>query len=231
MNGPQDELEDFRRDPDGGCARLYAQCRPKFIGWGISNHGLAEADLDEVFQKALIIALQNIREERLTVLNGTLCTYLFGVGKKLILALLRKRGKTLLLGDEPVPTTYGGGTAAPAPDGALIAAASAEQLWKEVDALGEPCRSILLLTYKEGMTAEEIAEVLGYSGADTVRQIRKRCVSNLLLLKAKRHDTICYDILKMTKDKKTDEEIAQKLGFANAQEVQKRRAKCLDALR
>ena len=48
-----------------------------------------------------------------------------------------------------------------------------------MNALGEPCRAIIHLTYVEGMTGQEIADVLGYASADVVRQLRKRCLDRL----------------------------------------------------
>ena len=54
-----------------------------------------------------------------------------------------------------------------------------ESLWSKVDALGEPARSLLILTYQEGMTSQEIADVMGYKTAEVVRQLRKRAIDKL----------------------------------------------------
>jgi DNA-directed RNA polymerase specialized sigma subunit len=61
----------------------------------------------------------------------------------------------------------------------MIAQQTEEQLWAKVDALGEPGRSLLVLTYREGLNSQEIADVLGYATPEVVRQLRKRCLDKL----------------------------------------------------
>lgn len=61
----------------------------------------------------------------------------------------------------------------------MIATQEKEQLWSKVDALGEPARSLLVLTYQEGLTSQEIATVMGYASPDVVRQLRKRALDKL----------------------------------------------------
>ena len=62
---------------------------------------------------------------------------------------------------------------------ALMIQESEAQLWARVDALGEPGRSLLILTYRDGLNSQEIADVLGYSSPEVVRQLRKRCLDKL----------------------------------------------------
>lgn len=176
MNGKQNELEDFKQSPNGTLAGIYAKCRPKFIGWGKENTKIGSHDLEDIFQSAVVIMVLNIESARLSELVGTLCTYLFGIGKNLIQAFRRKQGRVGLPGDEGFPPVT---DSAPSAESQLIAEESDELLWAKVDALGEPCRSLLILTYREGLNSREIAEVLGYSSAEVVRQLRKRCLDKL----------------------------------------------------
>lgn len=176
MNGKQDELDDFRKNPNAATAGIYKNCRPKFIGWGKENTRTSTHDLDDIFQNAVLIMVLNIESGRLTELVGTLCTYLFGIGKKLIQAFRRKQGRIGLPGDEAFPITK---ETDPGTEARLIAEQEDELLWGKVDALGEPCRSLLILTYREGLNSQEIAEVLGYASPEVVRQLRKRCLDKL----------------------------------------------------
>ena len=61
----------------------------------------------------------------------------------------------------------------------MIASQENESLWSKVDALGEPARSLIILTYQEGMTSQEIADVMGYKSPEVVRQLRKRALDKL----------------------------------------------------
>jgi len=176
MNGKQNELDDFRSNPNVVMAGIYAKCRPKFIGWGKEHTRTNSHDLADIFQQAAIIMVLNIESGRLSELVGTLCTYLFGIGKNLIQAFNRKQGRIGLPGDEAFPITQETDHGAEA---RIIADQEDAQLWARVDALGEPCRSLLILTYREGLNSQEIADVLGYASPEVVRQLRKRCLDKL----------------------------------------------------
>lgn len=176
MDEKRDELKAFHQDPNRTTAGLYANCRPKFIRWGQENHRTGTHDLADIFQQAVIIMVLNIESGRLSILTGTLCTYLFGIGKKLLQALFRKQKRIDMPGDDFLPPP---GENDPGTEKKIIEQQEKDSLWAEVDALGEPARSILILTYKEGMNSQEIADILGYASADVVRQLRKRCLDKM----------------------------------------------------
>ncbi|MBN8680779.1 MAG: sigma-70 family RNA polymerase sigma factor [Chitinophagales bacterium] len=176
MNGNQNELEAFRKNPNQSVSGLYQNCRPKFIGWGKDATRTGVHDLADIFQNAVMIMVLNLESGRLTELVGTLCTYLFGIGKNLLQAFRRKQGRIGLPGDDAFP--YIRETDAGAEE-ALMIQESEAQLWARVDALGEPGRSLLILTYRDGLNSQEIADVLGYSSPEVVRQLRKRFLDKL----------------------------------------------------
>jgi len=176
MDDKRDELQAFHQNPNQTTAGLYAVCRPKFLRWGQENHRTGVHDLADIFQQAVVIMVLNIESGRLSTLTGTLCTYLFGIGKKLIQALLRKQKRVSMPGDELLPPPRENDLGMEA---RIIEEQETNRLWADVDALGEPSRSILVLTYKEGLNSQEIADVLGYASADVVRQLRKRCIDKL----------------------------------------------------
>lgn len=176
MNGKQNELDEFRKNPNTVSAGLYAKCRPKFIGWGKDNTRMSSHDLADIFQNAVIIMMLNLESGRLTELIGTLCTYLFGIGKNLIQAFRRKQGRIHLPGEEAFPITK---ETDPGAEAQLIEHQEDALLWDKVNALGEPNRSLLILTYREGLNSQEIANVLGYASPEVVRQLRKRALDKL----------------------------------------------------
>lgn len=231
MNGPHNELSDFLRDPEGGSNTINKNCRPKFIRWGLENHSIDGTDLEDLFQNAFILMMQNTQTGRLTELTGTLCTYIFGIGKNLIRAFLRRHRRTNFLGEDTLSDkTYGQEAGA---DVRLMAQQSSEGLWQEVEALGEPARSMLVLTYKEGLSAQEIADVMGYASAEVVRQLHKRARRDLLLLKARKVlDKQAYQALFLFYKKELkDAEIAEQMGFSGPEEVKRHRLDCLEQLK
>ncbi len=91
-------------------------------------------------------------------------------------AFQRKSSRTALPGEDlmPVPRDVDLGIEAQ-----IIATQEKENLWSKVEALGEPARSLLILTYQEGLTSQEIADVMGYKSPEVVRQLRKRAIDKL----------------------------------------------------
>lgn len=176
MSDKRNELREFQQNPNRTAARLYADCRPKFVGWARDSSRLGAHDLADIFQQAVLIAVLNLESGRLTELAGTLCTYVFGICKNLIQAFQRKRNRISTPGEDLMPVQHevDHGTEAQ-----MIRAQEQEQLWASVDALGEPSRSLLILTYKEGLSSQEIADVMGYKSAEVVRQLRKRAIDKL----------------------------------------------------
>jgi RNA polymerase sigma factor (sigma-70 family) len=176
MSDKRDELKEFQQNPNRTASNLYANCRPKFVGWGKENSRLNNHDLADIFQNAVVIAVLNIESGRLTELSGTLCTYLFGICKNLIQAFMRKQGRVDTPGDDFMPMVK---EADPGAEARIIETQETASLWAKVDALGEPGRSLLILTYKEGMSSQEIADVMGYKTPEVVRQLRKRALDKL----------------------------------------------------
>lgn len=176
MNAFRDELEDLRKNREKALSQLYHTCCPSFIRWAIGKFKLSEHELIDLFHDAIIIMLKNLDSGRLNQLVASLCTYLFGIGKNLILAFLRKRKKVLYM-DEPLLS--GNQDSDPGPENDIIRGEELDGLWKVLDDLGEPCRTLLILTYEKGMTSKEIAEAMGYADADVVRQTRKRCLDKI----------------------------------------------------
>ena len=180
MDGKLNELDDFQKNPNQTAAGLYANCQPKFLGWAKDNARISRHDLADIFQNAVIIVVLNLESGRLAELAGTLCTYVFGICKNLIQASRRKQGRIGLPGDEAFPISRETESGV---EQQMIAQETDNELWAKVDALGEPGRSLILLTYQEGMTSQEIADVMGYSSPEVVRQLRKRNMDKLKKLK------------------------------------------------
>ncbi len=176
MSDKRDELKEFQQNPNRTAAKLYTDCRPKFVGWGRENARLDSHDLADIFQNAVMIAVLNLESGRLSELVGTLCTYVFGICKNLIQAFQRKKNRVSTPGDALMPVTNDVDKGIEA---SIIETQENEQLWARVDALGEPARSLLILTYREGLSSQEIADVMGYKTPEVVRQLRKRAIDKL----------------------------------------------------
>jgi DNA-directed RNA polymerase specialized sigma24 family protein len=229
MNTPWDinGEDDLRRRVEKMLEQEYASCRKKFIGWAIEwvratkGKRIKEHDLVDLYHDAINIMLRKITLGTLTELSVAPCTFLIAIGKFTIPAWLRRHGR-IDYGYEPPTSPDGDGSPGPL-DKILMA-----ELWDEVESLDEPGRTILLLTFKNGLSSKEIAELMDYASEDVVRQLRYRAMKELRF----RHfvnqmDEPCRTIILLAENHRLDDrQIAQKMGFANADEARQKRENC-----
>ncbi|MBK8554386.1 MAG: sigma-70 family RNA polymerase sigma factor [Lewinellaceae bacterium] len=176
MNKYQAELERFRSNPDQALAGFYREHRQRFVLWAKGWSGLSEHDLAETFQDAVIIFWNKIRENQLTELTAAPDTYVFGVGKRLIMTRYRQQSKTQLPGDDlmPIPSDW-----EPGIEHYLIQNEEHEALSRQLEKLGEPCYTLLRLAFYELMRSAQIAKEMQYASEDVVRTQKKRCLDRL----------------------------------------------------
>lgn len=170
------ELARFRQNPNEALKELYRRCRNSFVNWAKSRSTFDEDMLTDVFQESVIILWDNIRTGRLVELTATLDTYLFAIGKRVLLVKARKAIRLEFPGEEKLrlPDEFDFGI-----EYAIMKAEEKRQLLAALQQLGEPCHALLKLTYYEEKKSAEIAELMDYSSDDVVRQQRRRCIERL----------------------------------------------------
>jgi len=50
------------------------------------------------------------------------------------------------------------------------------KILKTIDALSEPCKTILELFYFKGYTIEEISQIMGYKNKNTTKNMKYKCI-------------------------------------------------------
>lgn len=155
---------------------LYQQYRTPFLRWAMRRYRCTEHLADDVFQEAMIALYENIRKGKLTKLSSSVKTYIFAVGKNLLLGRLKSKHHQTLTTDEfPLheqDTAIG-------PLEKLKLNDRAEALAEALDQLGEPCSTLLRLFYYHRYSMEAIARELNYS-SDNVAKVQKvRCLNRL----------------------------------------------------
>lgn len=154
--------------------QIYQQYRPSFLQWAARHYPLAEPELLDVYQDAVIILYQNVVEEKVTELRSTISTYLFGIAKNLILKKLRKQKRTAVRLDE-IPEV------AVAPQFLQKSEEEDQQyhIRQALSRLGGTCRQILEFFYYYEFSLEVIAERLDYKNSNTVKAQKHRCMKQL----------------------------------------------------
>ena len=167
-------IEEIKKGNNNQLAEIYKAYRSEFVGWASSHYQCSKEEARDVYQASIITLYDNIIHEKLLQLNGSVKTYLFGIGKNKIMELRRadkkfdqsKEVQNMDIEDE----------------------VDNEKQQKErhlkivqhcLEKLGEPCRTMLELYYYHDTGLDKLAEMLHYKNSDTVKNIKSRCLFRL----------------------------------------------------
>ena len=159
-------------------AQVYRQHYPTIMHW-ITGAGGEDADAADIFQEAMVVLFEKARDEkfRLTCRIGT---YLFAICKHLWYKKLEQRKR--MPGSLPANTGNEDGFDAAYEDDIKVHEEREEhyaQLDVALDALGEPCRSLLRAFYHHDKSMQEIAADFGYTNPDNAKTQKYKCLMRL----------------------------------------------------
>ncbi len=166
-------LDGIRTGDETALVKLYRTNRKSITVFLLRNNGTAD-DAEDMLQEALVILWERVRAGRHEY-GARLSTFLFATVRNLWLRrLARKRRES--------PAAHPEDDVA---DGSLstldqmIDEERTEAVRSALEALGEPCRTLLLLFYWEELSMEDIAGRLGFANADTAKSKKYQCKKTL----------------------------------------------------
>lgn len=74
---------------------LYKTHRESFITWATFSYNISTEDTKDLYQETFVILWNNIREGKLTHLTADIKTYIFSIGKHLILNFIKKNERSV----------------------------------------------------------------------------------------------------------------------------------------
>ncbi len=160
-------------------SELYTAYRAPFLKWAEKQFGLDYERAVDVYQDATVALYQNARTGKLQGLQASLKTYLFAIGKHLILSELRqqKRQQEALAGwgvqeqeAQVLPLS---------PSPADQRQELLEALSVTLDALPEKSRNLIGLFYFGRQSMKEICVSLGYKNENVAKSTKLRCLGLL----------------------------------------------------
>ncbi len=171
-------LQGLALGTDAATERIYKQCYPVIAHW-ISVNGGDEADSADLFQEAMLVLWNKARDPQFE-LSCAIGTYLFSVARRLWLKRLQQRRQS-------PSALWDNAGAEDAPDWAaeegIAQHEEREVQFNQLEAalaqLGEPCAALLKAFYTEGKSMQEIAVEAGYTGADTAKTQKYKCLTRL----------------------------------------------------
>ena len=157
-----------------GFVLLYKSQYPHVRSF-VNRHGGQDADANDVFQEALLVIYNRIKDEDFT-LSASIETYLFTVAKNQWYKRFRDNKDELKLDDEDSLVESIDDT-----DFYTILTDSerAKTIAKLIDQLGPTCRNLLTFFYYEKMNMKEIADTLNFKDANSAKSKKAKCISKL----------------------------------------------------
>ena len=169
----QDAIGKVKSNSNRIIGDCYRSMRPRFVNWFCKNHNLSKRETIELYQHAFTILYINIKEDRITSLNNTIETYLFGIGKNLVKEIMRAKNKTEVISvqddhlieyDQEVK------------DDLIYKMTVVREMLQKI---GDPCRSILLMYYFKNFSMESIANNLGYKHSGVAKKKKCECLQKI----------------------------------------------------
>ena len=157
---------------------IYRKYRIPFIKWAKTYYNVNEADAKDIFQEVILTFYDNVVNFKLITLDSSLKTYLFSIGKNMLLNRNRKQRQQkvqlmdsfdhLNLEDWDLDL-----------DIYEEKSKKIEVIISAYNELGEMCKEILKLFYFEKLPHKEIKIKLNYKSVEVSRTRKRNCVNQL----------------------------------------------------
>ena len=164
------------RSGDGaGLSFVYEKYRKEFLNWIRKFSGCPTDEAQEYYQAAILILYENIMSGKVTDLQSTLKTYLFGIGKNLTYQHHRKNQRMERVRAEYMVEVE-------------LLQESRQAQETEMDLrlisrclalIGEPCRQLLDYFYFLRKSMDEISTAMGYKNPETAKNQKYKCMERL----------------------------------------------------
>ncbi|GAA5221689.1 RNA polymerase sigma factor [Membranihabitans marinus] len=151
---------------------LYLQLRPQFIRFS-KRMGCTKEEIEEAYNDTFVSLYENIVHRKIESLKSSLKTYVFGIGKHMLLAKIKSRDNQSLSRQQSVEYkdfVYN----IPNDNSPLI-----EMIKWGVSSMGAQCQEILHLYYYQRYSIDAICHHLKYKNSNTVKAQKSRCMKKL----------------------------------------------------
>jgi RNA polymerase sigma-70 factor (ECF subfamily) len=159
-------ISELRKGNERVLLHLYKEYRDEYIQFAHKNYGLTREELKDVFQETVIAFYENVASGRLQYLTSDVKTYLFAIGKRQASTYKKNLFKigNLSASDDIKAMLNDIAEEMEQPN------ELEESVKKVLAELPEHERKILELFYYEKKNMEEIASIMGYANANSMKK-------------------------------------------------------------
>lgn len=155
--------------------QLYQTYRDEFIHWTRWKFSCKELDSIDVFQETMIAFYENVANDKITEFQSSVKTYLFAIGRNILLKRFRseKKGKI-----EELEILQNVADKLQTEDSINLTERQ-QAIAGLLEKLGEPCKTLLQLFYYQRYSVESIVNTMNYKNASVVKNQKVRCIKRL----------------------------------------------------
>ena len=154
---------------------VYKLHRAKFTSWALSKFKVSSQDAEDVWQDTIIVFFENVKNGKLLVLNSKLGTYLFAIGKYILLNKLKKNQKMEFPGSFE-EENFGSNELQ---DFDFQLDESDKTLKPSFEQFGNQCKELLIKRFYLEQSVEEITLAFKFSNKNVASASLSRCLSQL----------------------------------------------------
>lgn len=168
------ELPDFIKDQGfESYDEIYLKFQNDFSNFARKYH-LEASKVVDIYQDAFIVFYENVISGKLTRLTSTLKTYIFSVGKYLILNEMKKNKKEVNEDyDLQIPDLEKNAL------DELLLTEEQQRIVNYIHKLGESCQKVLVYFYYHQHSIKEIQKLMNYNSENVTKSKKSQCLKTL----------------------------------------------------
>jgi RNA polymerase sigma factor (sigma-70 family) len=154
---------------------LYNQLRPQFMAWFTRHYYCRTEDVEDAYQRSFNIFYFNVRDDKITMLDTKANTYLFSIGKNIILKVLNKEPRLTKSTDETLEMDMGTVDI----DFDFDETYRKEIILRMLNQIDEICRNVLILSFYKNFAMESIASEMNFKSQSVAKKKKHLCLKKL----------------------------------------------------
>ena len=173
----------FREDNNALINRFYRQYREDLYGYIQKKFEIRlEEDREDIFQEAVARLWENIQRGKLSEksLTVSLYTYFKSIADNVTKEHIRKQKNYVVIDIENEPIRDVDGIGMEKMN--YVEDERLKIIYRAVDKMGKPCAPLLLGFLWDKKNMATLAEELGYSGADSAKSQKSKCMPKLTVI-------------------------------------------------
>lgn len=153
--------------------QVYLKYRHDFIGFIRKGHTFGKEQIEDAFIDAILILRLNILNNRVSVQNSSVKTYLFAIGRNLLMEEYRRESRLILLDNEIVEESGN--------DSEIegINFQEIKRMREAFEQLSPGCQKMLTHLYFHGWSYQDIQEEYNHKSVEGLRVQRVKCIKQL----------------------------------------------------